>query len=258
MPLITPYSPSDLVASSSSTIQVAWQLPGVRSGNTEQVAAHVMADSSTIVWPTSLIECRHPEGKLWRSMFIPTSPSGSVGFSLTWWGKDDLVKGQAQVKAVSETEWYSVVKSKAVSKGYEVQTYIGRQIPLNTGHQFVKDLASSEFLPKLPVLAMSKAQSENYFDKGTGDKIGSVIGKAIANILPTSNFLNNLNGKGHPVGGLLAQAFGASSNGSAKDVVGGIMRELTGDLPIPETLKKAPEPQIDREEVYGSGWGAFG
>lgn len=257
MPLITPYSPSDSGLSGSGG-HVAWQLAGVRTGATEQVASHTTANSATALWATSLIECRHPEGKLWRSMFIPIVASGSAGFSLTWWGKDDQVKGQAQVKMVSENEWYAVVKSKAASKGYDIVNYIGRQVPLQVGHSFVKDIVNDGTIPQLPMLALTQEQSSRLVAAGQGDKVGAVIGKALANILPTNNFFANLNGKGHAVGPLLTQAYGEATTTSEKDVIQGLMRELTGDLSTIEPIKKAAEPQIDREEVYGSGWGAFG
>ncbi|UIS24615.1 hypothetical protein S21ZY_053 [Pseudomonas phage ZY21] len=257
MPLITPYSPSDS-ALLVTPLQVAWKLPGVRTGCTEQVAAHTIAESFTNLWGTSMIECRHPEGKLWRSMFIPIVASGSSGMMLTWWGKDDQVKGQSQVKVVSENDWYGVVKSKAVSKGYAVESFIGRQIPLQVGHSFVKDLLDDKELPQLPLLAFTQDQASNLFATGAGDKIGTTIGKALANILPTNNFLANLNGKGHSVGALLTEAIGLAVATSEKDMIAGLMRELTGDLPSVEATKMPPEPQIDREEVYGSGWGAFG
>lgn len=257
MPLITPYSPSDS-GLTCDNIQVAWRLPGVRTGVTEQVAAHSTASSATALWGTSMIECRHSEGKLWRSMFIPTVASGNTGMSITWWGKDDQVKGQAQVKIVSESDWYGVVKSKAVAKGYIVESYIGRQIPLQVGHSFVKDLVNSKFLPQLPLLALTSDQSTIMFASGQGDKIGTTIGKALANILPTNNFFANLNGKGHILAVLMAEAFAAVGTTAEKDMIAGMMRELTGDLAPVESFKKAPEPQIDREEVYGSGWGAFG
>lgn len=256
MPVITPYSPSDS-GLNLSKLNVAWQLSGVRSGPTEQVAAHTTASSATNLWVTSLIDCRHPEGKLWRSMFIPLTASGATGMSITWWGKDDQVKGQTQVKMVSETEWYSVVKSKAVAKGYTVENYIGRDTPLQVGHNFVKDLVNNQTLPQLPQLAFTSNQASDLFASGMGDKIGSVIGKALSNILPTNTFFANLNGKGHSLGALLSEALTNCSNTEA-DVVQGLMRELTGTLPVVEVLVAPPEPQIDRKEVYGSGWGAFG
>lgn len=257
MPLITPYSPSD-IGHATSGRHVAWQLSSARSGATEQVAAHTTANASSATWATSFIECRHPEGKLWRSMFIPITASGASGFSLTWWGKDDQVKGQAQCKMVSETEWYAVVKSKAVAKGYDVVNYIGRQVPLQVGHSFVKDIVDDANIPQLPLLALTQDQSANLFAVGQGDKIGSTVGKALANILPTHTFFANLNGKGHSLAALLSEAYGATVTTSEKDMIQGLMRELTGDLTKIEPIKKAPEPKIDREEVYGSGWGAFG
>lgn len=257
MPLITPYSPSD-VGQNCNVVNVAWKLAGVRTGTSEQVAAHSIADTQNNLWSTSMIECRHPEGKLWRSMFVPITASGGSGISITWWGKDDQVKGQAQCKIVSETEWYSVVKSKAVAKGYDVETYIGRSIPLQVGHNFVKDLSKDDRLPQLPQLAMTANQASILFASGQGDKIGSVMGKALSNILPTNNFFTNINGKGHSLGALLSEGLAGTQVTSEKDVITGLMRELTGDLKPVEGIKKAPEPQIDREEVYGSGWGAFG
>lgn len=257
MALITPYSPSD-ISFGVSQIQVAWRLPGVRSGVEEQVAMHSIADVGSSTWPTSMIECRHPEGKLWRSMFIPTNVSGSQGLSLTWWGKDDQVKGQSQVKVVSEGEWYGVVKSKAVAKGYAVETYIGRQVPLQVGHSFVKDLVMERDLPQLAQLAFTQDQSSNLSSIGGGERIGSTMGKALANILPTNNFFANLNGKGHSLAALLTQGLQETTNQASKDAIVGLMRELTGDLKPVEAAPKIAVPQIDREEVYGSGWGAFG
>ncbi|ATW57990.1 hypothetical protein CNR34_00057 [Pseudomonas phage nickie] len=257
MPLITPYSPSDL-GQKCEVINVAWKLAGVRTGTSEQVARHSTANTQNNLWSTSMIECRHPEGKLWRSMFIPITASGGSGMSITWWGKDDQVKGQAQCKIVSETEWYSVVKSKAVAKGYDVETYIGRSIPLQVGHNFVKELSENSSLPQLPQLAFTPDQASNLFAQGQGDKIGATIGKALSNILPTNNFFTNINGKGHSLGALMSEGLSNAMTTSEKDVIAGLMRELTGDLKPIEGIKKAPEPQIDREEVYGSGWGAFG
>jgi hypothetical protein len=208
-----------------------------------------------------MIECRHPEGKLWRSMFIATTPTGVDGFSLTWWGKDDQVKGQAQCKRVSEREWYSVVKSKAVSKGYTVENYIGREVPLQVGHEFVVELSKGTKNAALPILAMTDIQAGTYGVEGGHDKIGRIMGKALANLLPTSNFLSNINGKGHSVGALLAQARSETASPQTADVVEGIMHSVDGTFidvaSVPHGVRE-PEPKIDREEVYGSGWGAFG
>lgn len=256
MPFLTPYSPSDS-GLSIHTINVAWKLSGHRSGPVEQVAAHSTGSSGSTLWVTSLIECRHPEGKLWRSMFIPLTATGGLGMSITWWGKDDTVKGQTQCKIVSEQEWYTVVKSKAVGKGYNVENYIGRSVPLAVGHGFVSDLVADKNLPQLPGLAFTTEQANDLIMSGGSERLGMKMGKALANILPTSNFFANLNGKGHSLNALLSQGYAEAGSLGEKDVVAGLMIELTGVVKPTEATVPS-EPQVDREEVYGSGWGAFG
>lgn len=256
MPFITPYSPFDSGLPFHTT-NVAWKLSGHRSGPVEQVAAHSTTVSSSAFWVTSLIECRHPEGKLWRSMFIPLTAIGATGISITWWGKDDTVKGQTLCKIVSEQEWYTVVKSKVVGKGYNVENYIGRSVPLSPGHGFISDLVADKSLPQLPGLAFTIEQANDLAMYGGFERLGMNMGKALANILPTSNFFANINGKGHSLNDLLSQCHAEVVNMSKKDVVAGLMIELTGAVKLTEATVPS-EPQVDREEVYGSGWGAFG
>lgn len=262
MPLITPYMPTDL--SSSAHEKVEWHTFGQIHPSPRQSAIHSVANmDDPLTYPMSLIECEHPEGKIWQSMFIPLSPNGAAGVSVTWWGKSNAVKGQCQVKEVSESDWYTVVKSKAVAKGYKVLNYVGRTVPLNVSHQFVKTLVNTDEVAALPVLAFANFQSNLISDQSGRHGIGMTIAKVMNNFLPVENFLSRLSAKGFSVGQALEDlSTAAIYDAGRSDILQGIrtigIASDTDSARGSQLSKKAPEPEVDREEVYGGGWGAFG
>lgn len=259
--MITPYDPSSL--SSLSREKTTWKMSSYKRNNDLSPPDNIIytAAKSDIAFPTSLIECRHPEGKIWRSMFISTTFTGSAGVSITWWGKSDLVKGQVQYKEVSEAAWYSVVKSKAIAGGYKVENYIGREVPLQVGHEFVRDIFDNPSVNCMPTLAFNSDQATVIQLANTCSKIGSLMGTAISNLSPTENFLVNLVERDQDVVLNLEQILDGKVIGSESyDLLLGLMGPLnslkSGHYVRPPA---STAPQVDREEIYGeSGWGAFG
>lgn len=255
MPQFTPITTKDLNAQ-TDTIRVHW--PSFNSAGQEEIDQqfHVVAETADYTsYNTSFVYCKHPDGKIWKSLFVPLEGNGSKGVSLTWWGKDESVKGQCQAKVVSEKEWYTVFKSK-VGKDYDVTQYIGRYVPVDSNHQFVYNLAGDNEIAKLPALAFEMNQSRDLIHTGGKHRAGTVIGKAIAEeVLPIAEFIISLqNKKVEP----RAQIEACADNQGDRDFIDGLTDMMfgTGKVVSPSAVR-APVPVIDREEVYGSGWGGF-
>jgi len=257
MQFFTPYKTTDL--KTLETVYVKWPDISGKSGYTEVAHSISPVDSKVNVFPTSMIVCSHPEGKQWMSMFIPMNKSGSYGISLTWWGKDLIVKGQCQAKSVSESEWYSVVKSKAVGKGYEVEQYIGRTVPLNVGQSFVSDIAKDNKGGRLHFMALTYDQYIAVIADSCGIAgIGSIMAQAIDNIVPTSNFISFIGNKGVDINALIMGEVEKLSPGSTERLVGeAFVSHKFGSSPLVNSQPRKQEPVIDREEVYGGSWGGF-
>ncbi|UKL14955.1 hypothetical protein hairong_050 [Pseudomonas phage hairong] len=264
MASITPYTLDNL--DSTKVIDVTWNIIRPFSPDSTHPARMSVSElhqSQHGEFVSSMITCVHPDGgKFWESLFIPTNMTGGTGISITRWGKAST-RGQMQVKAVSEHEWYKTVKSKAVSGGYEVKNFIGRQTPLSSDHQFVKLLHEDAAVPSLPAFGFSPMQKSVVGKAAGPEGLGYVMGKALSNIIPTEQFMLNMGTSGHDWLTAVAKAANGLAIESA-DVVAGFVRgasEHVGDS-IASVSKRGvvtpPEPQIDREEVYGGGWGAFG
>jgi hypothetical protein len=251
----TPFSTTNLSLETVSH-RVAW--PTYDNAGRQSLADSFTAISETsgAVYSSSFVSCHHPEGKIWKSMFIALNKSGSTGISVTWWGKNLGVKGQAQAKIVSEKEWYGVVKSKAVGKDYKIEQYIGRYIPIDSNHQFVYDVLADEDAGRLPAMGFCPAQAASLIQMGTESKIGTLIGKAIAeDIFPTADFITFLEGKGLSIQSEMELA---PKDRVSQDIVSAMTAMMFGaQKGKPPVAPKTPVPVIDREEVYGSGWGGF-
>lgn len=249
MPNFTPISQNNLETKTARKA-VDWPLS---VGNYS--ATHVISEGTALTYCASFIDCEHPEGKCWSSMFFSTNANGTEGFAITWWGKDRAVKGQAQAKVVSEQEWYGVVKSKAVAGGYNVKRYIGRTVPLTVNHSFINDIVKDPTIPQLPVLALTNIQ-QNMF---TTLNMGQMTALATKSCAPTDDFLKVLHNKRFDMGQMLGKVHNESTTTLAADFIEGVntgyMTSSASDLP---PLKKvAPEPVVNRAEVYGGGWGGF-
>lgn len=263
MARITPYTLNDIV--NPVVTDVEWNLVSVFTPTVTVKAAMTIADLDYQhgEFVSSVIFCRHPDGgKFWESMFIPLTSTGGAGVSITRWGKE-ATRGQSQAKMVSEQEWYKTVKSKVMAGGYETLNFVGRETPLSSDHHFVKVLHSSPDVPTLPGFAFSPAQKLTIGRVTGAEGLGYVMGKALWNIIPTERFLLNMATSGHDVAQALKMTV-KSSSVEQMDVIDGFVRGISesGDSAVVRVSKNGtvlpPEPVIDREEVYGGGWGAFG
>lgn len=262
MALITPYTLNDLAK--TEPVSVNWNVIQPFSPDKEEPAImSVTTINDHGEFCMSMINCVHPDGgKFWDSMFIPTNLTGGQGMSITCWGKAST-KGQFQVKEVSEQEWYKTVKSKAVSGGYDVKNFVGRTVPLSSDHGFVRTLQENPDVPSIPCLAFTPAQKADIGQRGGPEGLGYFMGKAASNIIPTENFIKALQIRNHDfIGKMESLTLNGSGVTQSHDLVQGFIRGVSEKgLPTVgsgRALAKAAEPQIDREEVYGGGWGAFG
>lgn len=261
MAFITPFTLDDL--DTREVIEVNWNILAPFSPDKTELARMTVAQIAEYgEFCTSMINCVHPDGgKFWDSMFIPTNPTGGTGVSVTCWGKA-ATKGQFQVKSVSETEWYKTVKSKAVSGGYDVKNFVGRMTPLQSDHKFVRDIHDDPSIPTIPALCFAPQQKSKIGTAAGPEGLGYVMGKASANIIPTEQFLRSLHSRGHAFLPQLHQATAAQDT-SCQDLMTGFVRGVqeshgTTLASKPAAPTRPVEPQVDREEVYGGGWGAFG
>lgn len=104
---------------------------------------------------TCVVSCAHPEeGKVWRSMYIPSNKMGTDGVSITWWARNNTLAGQFNVKeGVTLKDWLSLVGSKAILKGYQVLEYVGPFRALSKGTMFAESIAGAAKHGSLPALA---------------------------------------------------------------------------------------------------------
>jgi hypothetical protein len=182
-----------------------------------------------------------------------------MGLSISRWGKDHWVKGQMQVKAISERVWSDTVRDKVQKGDYGVIGFIGRETPIDIKFSFMKDLQADPNVPTLPQLSFNQIHAEEVRDSGTEMAVGKMIGTAVGNIFPMAKFFEHAAWNGHDViAAVQAQLIPLSRQ--LIDTGTGFLNGLTGQLGQPiEALAtmKEPEPQIDREEVYASAWGGF-
>lgn len=223
----------------------------------EESSLHtVINDGSEIgSFNVSFITCSHAEGKSWESLFIPLTATGATGISITFWRRKANTKGQILVKTASETEWYQVVKSKAVDKGYDVNGFIGAMRPLSTKFSFIEDLHRSA--PSLPALALTGKQVQKINDQSGTNGIGRVLCN-LSNIAPISAFLGKLLGYNHDYKGNIKSVITGLPIGQQEIAQGFLERlaDMKAGIISPE-VAKPKEPEVAPEETYGSAWGAF-
>ena len=250
----TPYIPAG-VTTELEQVRVNWSARD--SVGREEIAErfHQISEVGNVVYNASFIDCQHPEGKWWKSLFIPINRSGTAGLSITWWGKDLKVKGQVQVKKVSEKEWYTVVKSKAVGKEYEVLNYIGRYVPVDGNHGFVYDIAQNPEIPKLPTLGFELNAASDLIGKHTVYGLGREVGSTLANTTPIRAFIDHITAKNLDAN-VISEAGTHSSTLDETNIINGLMEKMFGNAPE-ISVAAPPVPKVDRSEVYGSGWGGF-
>lgn len=248
MPQFTPVTANNLETNTVRKM-VSWPL-----SKGEYTATHIVSDGAALTYCASYIDCEHPGGKCWSSMFFSTNQNGTEGFSITWWGKDRIVKGQAQSKLLSEQEWYGVIKSKVVSGGYGVKRYIGRTVPLTVNHSFINEIVKDSTIPQLPVFALTNNQ-QNMF---TSLNIGQVVASTTKACVPVEDFLQILRDKHFDISGMLGKVHTESITTLSADFIEGVATEYAYGSGVTSSVNKSvPEPKVDRAEVYGGGWGGF-
>lgn len=199
--------------------------------------------------PTHFVACEHPEGKVWESLFIPNN-AGGHGLSITWWARKGAANGSLGVKEVTELEWYNIVQSKAVLKGYNVLHLTGLTTPLTTRHRFINELVEKGKVA--PSLALMAAGYTSHSD------VKKRIVAAYLSYKPILNFLLKLNAKGHS-DSLMFQAH-RSITGMPSDVIKQVLASLTsGEILFNDSMETKPAVLVETlTERYGSTWGAFG
>ncbi len=239
---------------------------GQRCIATEKVE-YVDPTSYTGYFETSFIACTHPEGKSWESLFIPTDKNGTHGISITWWNRKKGLRGQVNVKACSQVEFYDTVASKAVYKGYEVVSFVGRHTGLNRRHSFVSDLHTRGESVS-PALAWGNTGSI----PASGVKAGQSMAETmIVETRPIAQFFIKLLMNGHS-DHVLREGIEVTKNQGvfASDLAGGLLHRIGAslddyreDLAVSQlddyqaAKQKAKPAPVAKEELY-SGWGVFG
>lgn len=258
------HATSPHIGSKTATVDWHWiDHTGQRCMATEK-ALYVDPLSYTGYFETSFIACTHPEGKSWESLFIPTDKNGTHGISITWWNRKKGLRGQINVKACSQTEFYDTVASKAVYKGYEVVSFVGRENGLNRRHAFVSDLhARGESVS--PALAWGNTASI----PASGVQAGQSIAKAMIDSRTINHFFTKLLINGH-ADDVLREGIEATRHQGmfAHDLAGSLFHNINDFLdeyrtgheidpsPASHAVKAKPAP-VAKEDLY-TGWGVFG
>lgn len=260
------HATSPHINTETATVDWHWiDHTGQRCVATEKVL-YVEPHSYTGYFETSFIACTHPEGKSWESLFIPTDKNGTHGISITWWNRKKGLRGQVNVKACSQVEFYDTVASKAVYKGYEVVSFVGRENGLNRRHAFVSDLhARGESVS--PALAWGNTGSI----PASGIQAGKSIAEAMIDSRTISHFFTKLLMNGH-ADEVLREGIEVTKHQGmfATDLAGGLFHNINSfldeyrdDLAVSELdTYQAAKPKVKpapvaKEELY-SGWGVFG
>ena len=258
--LIDPTGHTQFTSRATRSNDVEWRFPDTERRQSEVgVARHSVGDSNASVYESSFIQLRHPGGKVWDSMFVSLTRDGSMGLSISRWGKDHWVKGQMQVKAISERAWSDTVRDKIQKGDYGVDGFIGRETPIDIKFSFMKDIRADSEVPNLPQIAFNQAHAEDIRENGSEMAIGKMMGTAIGNIFPTAKFFEHAAWNGHNIPDAIATAVTPLSR-QLQDIGSGFLSGLQVSMGKPSEVLvsvKEPEPQIDREEVYASAWGGF-
>lgn len=256
-----PYTQESLsLVEQSETVTWAFVEP-TSSSIYEGDFTHTMVPGVRSLYDSSFIALTHQSGKIWESVFIASSATGHSGHSITLWGKAGA-KGQIQVKTVSETEWYSVVKSKVGKGEYQVVSYIGRSAGMAKGHEFIRDIWNDPTIRKCLPVGFAVQQAGALTSAFTEEGLGQRIAAGLLRMKPIAHFFGKMVMKGH----LPATDF--EQNVKLDDTQLGIMTTLMeaqqhfidnpGDtFNLKEIAEEDKEAiQANREAEY-SGWGAF-
>lgn len=246
---------------------------GSRDEVTEGVFSHEQCTQESVpkAFESSFIAADHASGKIWESLFIPTTSTGGSGISITAWGKS-TAKGQIQIKRVSETEWYTTVKSKIVKGEYQINAYIGRSAGMQRGHEFIaEDIWNNPAVDSKTLgLAFSKHQADFIADSYSEEGLGHTMMDGLLKMEAVTFFFDKMVAKGHmPSMAMVAERGQTIKAGTEDSVICGLIERLSKeetkltDYPgkVLNGVKKAvlqskEESNAAREAEY-SGWGTF-
>ncbi len=246
---------------------------GSRDEVTEGVFSHEQCTQESVpkAFESSFIAADHASGKIWESLFIPTTSTGGSGISITAWGKS-TAKGQIQVKRVSETEWYTTVKSKIVKGEYQINSYIGRSAGMHKGHEFIaEEIWNNDAIESKTLgLAFAKHQAEYIADNYSAEGLGHELMNGLLRMEAVSFFIDKMVSKGHmPSIAMTAERTSASQVGFEDGLIVGLIERLgRGEnefkaLPgavlsgMKKAVKQSKEESNAAREAEYSGWGTF-
>lgn len=204
----------------------------------------------------NFIACEHPTLKWWESLFIPLDASGSKGISFTTWGRKGGVKGSAQAKIVTETEWFQTVTSKIGVGDYQVMAYAGRELGL---HHNATTLYSQ--IPegvRMPAFGLDSMTSADLIARISQMAVFKHLVDFTLNCYPTRDFLNKAALNGNSIHKHLDQMdIGHPNTKVYVAEIAKMFAEGSGDTTPGEPVEPS-KPAIDRTALYSDAWGAFG
>lgn len=232
----------------------------------EEQNSIIDAPQSDVSHLCSMVTLEHPTGKWWESLFIPTHRTGNIGISITTWGRKAGAQGSAQVKIVSENDWYNIAHSKWGAGGYGVLTYMGRESGLSSGQaNALMNLKAH----KVPPAGLVREAAENLSTNKGEVGMLHALAESLLDVTPIEALMVKLMRNTHdPVNSLnilqrepstpnkMAPAIEAIKTGLAQGLDG--LGWATGTIAPRARNTAPPEPAINREEVYEGTWGAFG
>lgn len=225
----------------------------------EDIVPVIEAPTSEVGYITSFVSLEHPSGKWWESLFIPVTRAGTMGVSITTWGRAPGQAGSIQAKIVSESEWYSTAQSKFGSGGYGVLTYAGRESGMTSSQSsIIKGIKPAARSVPIGVLREHEVQlNEKYGPNGV---IQSVV-ENLNMVTPIEWFLTKAYANGKSPLKEVEKLYDNMAPQNRPPIEAAILglNAMNGAIDIDDVRKVKPaEPQVDRTEVYGQTWGVFG
>lgn len=206
------------------------------------------------IFESSFVALLSPGGKIWRSLFIPLSKSGTVGVSISYTSSSAASKkGRLIIRQVSETSWYTGLKTN-IGKGHTPLTYMGRNTPIKSSHEFVRDIVNDKRIPQIPCMGLSESQADGYI----WEKMPGVLHKALYTSMPPIKEMFDDIGISQ-IDELENQARYTGLSGYPNDVLNGFIGKVLGSiLDNKNAIKNVKTTELNKiREDYGSNWGRF-
>ncbi len=251
MSLIIPYNRVNLLNVKAWTdIVINWK----RDGDNPRFFEYKAVDIEDPIFESSFVTLLSTGGKIWRSLFIPLSKSGTIGVSISYTSSSAASKkGRLIIKQVSETSWYTGLKTN-IGKGYRPLAYMGRNTPIKSSHEFVRVIVHDKSVPQIPCMGLSESQADDYI----WEKMPDLLHKALYTSMPLIKEMFDDIGISQTEE-LENQAKYTGLSGYPNDVLNEFIDKVLGSIALGKSaVANAIKTELNKSrEDYGSNWGRF-